>query len=390
MLVLWAVGVGVLFAQAPAAIALEARQPAAARTAGLIGFVNKIERKQLAQSGGLPLAGTPDLSQLDERLAQQGFRRGSPMLLRVFKAEATVELYLHDGQRFQLFASYPICFWNGDLGPKLRRGDKQSPEGFFTVTADHLRATGHWNRALDLGFPTPYEDMQGHTGDGILIHGGCGSIGCIAMTDPVIEEIYQLARAALKGGQREIPVHVFPFRMTAVNMAAFMDSPWFGFWQELKPAYDYFERSHVPPRVGICDKRYAIYPGDPKLGAAVGVSTDCRKAVAGRGGSITNLAVYLAGRRGLRADIQAAHSRYEAAANTERARSIFVVADHSSGANDAGGNSGAARSALPLQPAIQCSLKLASCRQWVALRSQWPNRRAVALASKKKARVALN
>ena len=341
---------------------MDSLAPSAVQPNGLPGFINKLERRQLAAGGALPLEGTPDLNQLDERLAHQGFGRGSPMLLRVFKAEATVELYLHDGARFQLFAKYPICFWNGDLGPKLRRGDKQSPEGFFTVTADHLRPSGHWNRALDLGFPTPYEEMQGHTGDGILIHGGCGSVGCIAMTDPVIEEIYQLAKAALKGGQREIPVHVFPFRMTAAHMTSFKDSPWFGFWQELKPAYDYFEQSHQAPRVGICNKRYSIYPGSLRLGADVGVSTECSTAVAGRGGSVRDLAGYLAGRRGLKSELLANYRRYAAAANAGGTRALFVGAG-SGGAKVAEG----ASRVVVQRPALQCSLKLASCRKWLAL-----------------------
>lgn len=375
-LAIWAIGQG--------AYAMAAGPSPLADAPALTGFVNKIERKQLAASGVLPLAGTPELSQLDERLAHAGFGRGSPVLLRVFKAEASVELFLYDGARYQLFATYPICFWNGDLGPKLKRGDRQSPEGFFTVTANHLRASGHWNRGLDLGFPTPYEELQGHTGDGILIHGGCGSIGCIAMTDPVIEEIYQLARAALKGGQTGIPVHVFPFRMTDANMAAFQTSPWIGFWQELKPGYDAFERTHVPPRVGICNKRYAIIPGDPKLGADVGVSAACGRAVAGRGSAISDLAVYLVLRKGLKSKLLQARQRYQDAANTDGARRLFVGAGHSSGGLGAGGDPGVLRAVALRRTLVHCSMKLPSCRKWVALHSERVRSAAVIIAKNRR------
>ena len=53
-----------------------------------------------------------------------------------------------------------------------------------------------------------------------MVHGACASIGCYAMTDYFITEIYGLVEAALRRGQRSVPVHVFPFRMTPVAMTA--------------------------------------------------------------------------------------------------------------------------------------------------------------------------
>ena len=58
-----------------------------------------------------------------------------PSSVRIFKREFELELWLKRDGRFQRFATYPICMWSGALGPKLREGDKQAPEGFYTVDA---------------------------------------------------------------------------------------------------------------------------------------------------------------------------------------------------------------------------------------------------------------
>jgi murein L,D-transpeptidase YafK len=91
-----------------------------------------------------------------------------------------------------------------------------------------------------------------------MVHGDCKSSGCYAMTDGVVEEIYILAREALAGGQESFQVQAFPFRMTKANMAKYKDDKWYGFWENLKEGYDYFEITRLPPKVDVCDKRYLI------------------------------------------------------------------------------------------------------------------------------------
>jgi hypothetical protein len=164
--------------------------------------------------------------------------------------------------RFELFATYPICFWSGALGPKLREGDKQAPEGLYSVGLEQLHEKGRRPRSFDIGYPNAFDRAFGRTGSYIFIHGGCTSVGCFAMTNPVMDEIYALSERALRESQDRIDVHVFPFRMTEANLEAHAESPWHTFWLNLKEAYDAFERTRVPPQVGMCDRRYHIAGGD--------------------------------------------------------------------------------------------------------------------------------
>ena len=147
---------------------------------------------------GAPLPGTPDLAALDSRLAAHGIALGAPVLVRIFKLEFELELWMKRGDRFHLFATYPICRWSGALGPKLREGDWQAPEGFYTVDAKALNPHSRWHRAFNLGFPNGLDQAHGRTGSYLMVHGGCSSIGCYAMTDPVIDEVWRLVTAALK------------------------------------------------------------------------------------------------------------------------------------------------------------------------------------------------
>ena len=197
----------------------------------------------------------------DRRLGEKGMTAGSPAMIRIFKAESELELWLLKDGRFELFATYPICFWSGKLGPKQREGDRQAPEGFYSVGTEHLHLKGRHPRSLHLGFPNALDRAHARTGSHILVHGGCQSIGCYAMTNPVMEEIFALSEQALHQGQHRIPVHAFPFRMTEAKLKAFADHPWHGFWLNLKDAYDVFERTRIPPRVGICDKKYLVSEG---------------------------------------------------------------------------------------------------------------------------------
>lgn len=205
-----------------------------------------------------PTPDAPAEASLESRLTQRGMKAGSPVMIRIFKKEAELELWIETGGRFELFATYTVCNWSGTLGPKLAEGDKQSPEGLYSIGRRQLRHSKRWRHSLDIGYPNAFDRSLQRTGSAVLLHGGCTTTGCFAMTNPVIEEIYRLCRAALAGGQERIQVHVFPFRMTPENLAAHADVRWDAFWANLKEAYDVFERTRQPPAVRVCNGRYVI------------------------------------------------------------------------------------------------------------------------------------
>ena len=222
---------------------------------------DRISRQKAFEAGKVPLPGTPDVTKLPERLAALGVEAGAPLFLRIFKAESELELWIRKDDAVVLLGTYPICQWSGDLGPKLREGDKQTPEGFYEVTRNLLHLGGRWPRSLNIGFPNSYDRSVGRTGSYILIHGGCASVGCYAMTNEVMTEIFGLAEHALRNGQERIHVHVFPFRMTDGAFADYEMSPWLDFWKSMKPAYDLFEETRRPPKIGFCEGRYVVVPG---------------------------------------------------------------------------------------------------------------------------------
>lgn len=217
---------------------------------------DRVERQRAAAAGALPLPGTPNVAVLQARLRDKGVTLADPILIRIFKAESELEIWKQKGGGYILFATYPICHWSGTLGPKLRDGDRQAPEGYYTLSRSQTRHVGRWPRSLDLGFPNILDQSQARTGSSILVHGGCSSIGCFAMTNPVSDEIHQMTLAAMDGGEQIVPVHVFPFRMTDKNLAAQDASPWKAFWTNLKEGYDLFEQTKRPPIIGVCSGRY--------------------------------------------------------------------------------------------------------------------------------------
>ncbi len=225
---------------------------------------------QALYRAGRPLAGTPDLARLDQRLAAQGLKLGDPVMLRLFKLESELELWVEKDGHFVRFATYPICLWSGRLGPKLKEGDRQAPEGFYTIASEQLNPNSRWHRAFNLGFPNVFDKSKGRYGSFIMVHGGCSSVGCYAMTDQVVDELWRFVTAALDAGEGRVPVHVFPFRLTDGNLKSRKSSQWAGFWGDLKKGYDLFERTRLPPVVSLCNGRYAFSAGSPMtVGSAV-------------------------------------------------------------------------------------------------------------------------
>lgn len=222
------------------------------------------------------LPGTPDLSQLDKRLKKKGLKRGNPVFIRIFKNKLSMELWMKRGNGgFVHFATYPICYWSGRLGPKLRTGDHQAPEGFYTVTKGQLNPNSRWHRSFNLGYPNLLDRAHHRTGAYLMVHGGCSSIGCYAMTNPVIDEIWRLVTAAINGGQKRIAVHIFPFPLTDNRLNAYRGNKWATFWRDMKPGYDLFEETHVPPTVSVCHGRYTVKPGSASSRTAPPLRTTC-------------------------------------------------------------------------------------------------------------------
>src|SRR5713101_8364263 len=152
-------------------------------------------------------------------LERKHMPKESPILVRLFKEEAELEVWKEDDSgRLALLATYPICRWSGELGPKVKQGDRQAPEGFYTITPAQLNPNSHYYLSVDIGYPNAFDRAYGRTGSNLMIHGDCSSAGCYAMSDEQIGEIYALARESFFGGQRAFQVQAYPFRMTAVNM----------------------------------------------------------------------------------------------------------------------------------------------------------------------------
>ncbi|GHB32910.1 transpeptidase [Pseudovibrio japonicus] len=210
------------------------------------------------------LPGTADLAKVKEErlpalradLTFKGMELGSPVYLRIFKEESRLEAWVKSGDTYQPYKYWEICKYSGDLGPKLKEGDGQSPEGFYNVSAKQLNPNSNYHLSFNLGFPNAFDQSLGRTGSYLMVHGNCLSVGCYAMTNHNVEEIYLLVEAALQNGQDNVPVHIFPFEMTQENLSKHADSNWQDFWLNLKQGYDLFEHHRKPPTVSARQGQY--------------------------------------------------------------------------------------------------------------------------------------
>jgi murein L,D-transpeptidase YafK len=192
-------------------------------------------------------------------LAKKGMQPGSPVFVRIFKEESELEIWKQrDDGRFYHFKTYPICNWSGEVGPKQSYGDRQAPEGFYTITPALMNPNSKYYLSFNLGYPNAYDRAWGRTGDSVMVHGSCRSAGCYAMTDALMEEIYGLTREALKAGQPSFQLHAYPFRMTEARMAREKSNKWYAYWKTLKQGYDYFEKYRIPPSIAVCERRYVV------------------------------------------------------------------------------------------------------------------------------------
>jgi murein L,D-transpeptidase YafK len=205
----------------------------------------------------------PIPAQLVAEMGGKSMSQSDPILIRIFKKESELEVWKRDRSgQYALLKTYPMCRWSGQLGPKTREGDRQAPEGFYTVTADMMNPRSQFHLSFNLGYPNPIERSQGFTGSALMVHGACTSSGCFAMTDDGVSEIYALAREAFAGGQRSFQVQALPFRMTPENMARHRNNRHFAFWKNLKEGVDHFDATRQPPRLAACGRRYVFNAAD--------------------------------------------------------------------------------------------------------------------------------
>jgi len=210
-------------------------------------------------------AQAPLSDKMQAELQAKNMDTGSPILVRLFKEEAELELWKknQDGE-FALLKTYPICRWSGDLGPKVREGDRQAPEGFYTITPGQMNPNSNYYLAFNTGYPNAYDRSLGRSGSELMVHGDCSSRGCYAMTDEQMVEIYALARESFFGGQKSFQFQAYPFRMTARNLARHRNNPNLAFWKMLKTGSDHFEVTHQQPKVDVCEKRYVFDAAAPE------------------------------------------------------------------------------------------------------------------------------
>lgn len=136
------------------------------------------------------------------------------VFIRIFKHEKQLEFWVKENKQYELFKIYPFCYASGNLGPKRKQGDLQVPEGIYYI--DRFNPFSNFYLSLGINYPTETDKKLAHSDDpggDIFIHGDCVSVGCVAITDDLIKEVYWLAAQAKSSGQQKIPVHLFPFQL---------------------------------------------------------------------------------------------------------------------------------------------------------------------------------
>lgn len=196
-------------------------------------------------------------------MASKGMAKSDPILLRSYKKESEIEVWKRAGDgRYALLKTFPICRWSGQLGPKVKEGDRQAPEGFYNITPAQMNPNSSYYLSFDTGFPNAYDRAHGRSGMHLMVHGSCSSRGCFAMTDEAIAEVYAIGRESFAGGQRSFQFQSFPFRMTAENLAKYRHDQHMPFWLNLKEGSDYFEATGEEPRISVCGGRYVFGAGE--------------------------------------------------------------------------------------------------------------------------------
>lgn len=195
---------------------------------------------------------------LKKQLNKKGLSLGAPVFIRIIKKEDALETWMQQADTFVLFKTYRICSYSGGLGPKKQEGDMKSPEGFYYVTPKRLNPYSSYHLSFNIGYPNTYDRSHGYTGSYLMVHGNCVSIGCYAMTNSRIEEIYTLIYYAFQKGQAFFRIHIFPFRMDKPIPEKYRKNKNYEFWKNLREGWQFFETHGCPPNVYVENKQYAF------------------------------------------------------------------------------------------------------------------------------------
>ncbi len=194
---------------------------------------------------------------IEKQCEKTGLDKFSEVYLRAFKEEKLLEIWKWNGEKYVLYDTFPICYTSGILGPKKKQGDQQVPEGFYEIKV--FNPVSNYHLSLGLNYPNKRDEIvnKAPRGGDIYIHGMCVSVGCLAMENSPIEEIYIVAMLAKAAGQKTIPVHIFPFKMTEQNIKKYTQTSFIflnNFWRLIQPAYTYFEKNKKLPEVSVDSK----------------------------------------------------------------------------------------------------------------------------------------
>jgi len=195
---------------------------------------------------------------LEKSFKEKGLTFGSDVFIRIFKDKKELEVWILKDKTFNLYNTYKICTFSGGLGPKKKTGDCKSPEGFYYATPKSLNPSSTFHLSFNTNYPNAFDRSNNYTGSALMIHGDCVSIGCYAMTDDYIEEIYSILQKAFENGQKIVKIHIFPFKITDKNLSDHKDSEYYSFWSNLKEGYEYFEDNKTVPEIIVTNKKYAI------------------------------------------------------------------------------------------------------------------------------------
>ena len=211
------------------------------------------------QGSDAPKQWKPVPGELVARMKQLGMKETGQVLLRIYKETSELEVWKEQADgRFAMLKTYAICKWSGGLGPKVKEGDRQAPEGFYTVTPAQMNPKSSYYLSFDIGYPNAFDRALERTGTNLMVHGACSSAGCYSMTDEAAGELFALARDSFRGGQRDFQIQAYPFRMTAENMARHSGDANTPFWKVLKTGADHFEVTRKPPKVDVCNRNYVF------------------------------------------------------------------------------------------------------------------------------------
>lgn len=213
---------------------------------------------QVPTSALSKLAVSRNTTQLKSELLEKKLVYGNQVFIRIYKQSNELEIWIKNKDVFTLFKTYNICFYSGNLGTKTKTGDGQAPEGIYKVFPNQMNPNSNYHLSFNIGYPNNFDQANGFTGSSIMVHGNCVSIGCFAMTNPFIEQIWTLMEEAFNQKQPLINVFIFPFKFENKALNNYRENNNYLFWKQLEPIDLLFNKTHKIPTVLVQDKKYVI------------------------------------------------------------------------------------------------------------------------------------